>query len=110
MLCPMRRAAIVLGGVIAIAAAGAGWLLWPAAPPDATDLRGANLLLITIDTLRPDRLGAYGSRDGLTPALDALARRGTLFTRAWSHVPTTLPAHASISDERHSSRFRVSSE
>lgn len=93
MLCPMRRAAIVLGGVIAIAAAGAGWLLWPGA---GTDLRGANLLLVTIDTLRPDRLGAYGGRDGLTPTLDGLAKRGALFTRAWSHVPTTLPAHVSI--------------
>jgi arylsulfatase A-like enzyme/Flp pilus assembly protein TadD len=95
----MRRAAIVLGGVIALVAAGAGvrWLLWPDAPSGlGTPLRGANLLLITIDTLRPDRLGAYGGRDGLTPTLDALARRGALFTHAWSHAPITLPAHASI--------------
>ena len=99
MLCPMRRAAIVLGGVIAIAAAGAGarWLLWPKAPSGlGAPLRGANLLLITIDTLRADRLAAYGGREALTPTLDGLARRGAMFTHAWSHAPTTLPAHATI--------------
>jgi arylsulfatase A-like enzyme/Flp pilus assembly protein TadD len=56
----------------------------------------ANVLLITIDTLRADRLGSYGNRNDLTPALDALAREGIRFSRARAHVPMTLPAHASI--------------
>ena len=81
----------------AVALGGAIWL-WLAAntPAPSLSLRGANLLLVTIDTLRADRLGAYGSHAGLTPTLDALAARGVRFTRAWSHAPITLPAHTSI--------------
>jgi arylsulfatase A-like enzyme/tetratricopeptide (TPR) repeat protein len=59
-------------------------------------LRGANVLLVTIDTLRRDRLGAYGSTAGLTPTLDRLAASGILYTHAYAHVPMTLPAHTSI--------------
>ena len=59
-------------------------------------LRGANVLLITIDTLRQDRVGAYGNRDGLTPNIDRLAARGVRYTHAFSPAPLTLPAHASI--------------
>jgi arylsulfatase A-like enzyme/tetratricopeptide (TPR) repeat protein len=59
-------------------------------------LRGANILLVTIDTLRRDRLGAYGSTAGLTPTLDRLAGSGLIYTHAYSHVPLTLPAHTSI--------------
>jgi len=57
---------------------------------------GANVLLITIDTLRADRLGAYGNPSGLTPALDALAAHGVRYARAVSHAPMTLPAHTAI--------------
>jgi arylsulfatase A-like enzyme/Flp pilus assembly protein TadD len=72
--------------------------LWPIAraPQTRSDFRGVNVLLVTIDTLRADRIGAYGSRAGLTPTLDALAAGGVRFTRVWSHAPVTLPAHASI--------------
>ncbi|HEX7136851.1 MAG TPA: sulfatase, partial [Vicinamibacterales bacterium] len=56
----------------------------------------ANVLLVTIDTLRADRLGVYGNRDGLTPSLDALAKTGVRFARATSNAPMTLPAHTSI--------------
>jgi len=59
-------------------------------------LRGANVLLITIDTLRQDRIGAYGHRGGLTPTIDRLAATGVRFTHAFSPAPLTLPAHASI--------------
>ena len=55
-----------------------------------------NILLITLDTTRPDRIGAYGYPQARTPALDALAAEGTRFSRAQSPVPLTLPAHASI--------------
>ena len=58
-------------------------------------LARANVLLVTIDTLRADRVGAYGGGT-LTPTLDRLAARGVLFTRAHAHVPMTLPAHTSI--------------
>jgi arylsulfatase A-like enzyme/Tfp pilus assembly protein PilF len=55
-----------------------------------------SLLLVTIDTLRADRVGAYGSRAGLTPALDRLAAEGWTFENAVSAVPLTLPSHATI--------------
>jgi arylsulfatase A-like enzyme/tetratricopeptide (TPR) repeat protein len=51
----------------------------------------SNLLLVTIDTMRADRLGA-----GFTPTLDRLAARGLRFTRARTVVPLTLPAHVSL--------------
>jgi len=54
------------------------------------------IVLITIDTLRADRLGSYGSTRGLTPSLDAFAREATRFTAAVSQVPLTLPSHATI--------------
>nr|MDQ3419437.1 sulfatase-like hydrolase/transferase [Acidobacteriota bacterium] len=57
--------------------------------------RGANVLVVTIDTLRADRVGAFGG-SRLTPALDRLAAGGLRFTRAYAHAPMTLPAHASI--------------
>ncbi len=58
--------------------------------------RGSNVLLVTIDTLRRDRLATYGHAPGLTPTLDRLAASGVRFAHAFSHVPLTLPAHASI--------------
>jgi arylsulfatase A-like enzyme/Flp pilus assembly protein TadD len=62
--------------------------------PDS--LHGWNVLLVTIDTLRADHVGAYGNRLGLTPTLDRLAREGLRFTYAYSHVPLTLPSHTTI--------------
>ncbi|MGH9510127.1 MAG: sulfatase family protein, partial [Terriglobales bacterium] len=63
----------------------------PARPPSHP-----NVLLITVDTLRADRLGAYGSKEVATPAIDALARDSLVFERALSQVPLTLPSHAVI--------------
>ena len=70
----------------------------PAAPTLGApgSLRGANVLLVTIDTLRQDRVGAYGNRSGLTPTLDRLAAGGVRFSHAFTTAPLTLPAHASI--------------
>lgn len=55
-----------------------------------------NVVLITIDTLRADRLSCYGGRRVETPHLDALAREGIRFANAASTVPFTLPAHSSL--------------
>jgi arylsulfatase A-like enzyme/Tfp pilus assembly protein PilF len=57
---------------------------------------GANVCLITLDTVRADRLGCYGNKDIDTPNLDALGKSGALFTRAYAPSPVTLPAHSSI--------------
>jgi tetratricopeptide (TPR) repeat protein len=55
-----------------------------------------NVLLITLDTTRADHLGCYGYAQARTPRLDALAREGVRFARAYAPAPLTLPAHASI--------------
>ena len=55
-----------------------------------------NVLFVTIDTLRADRLGCYGHAAAVTPALDALATRGVRFATAIAHVPLTGPSHASL--------------
>ncbi len=57
---------------------------------------GTPIVLISIDTLRSDRLPAYGYDGVETPAIDGLRRDGILFERAYTHVPLTLPAHASL--------------
>ena len=55
-----------------------------------------NLLVVTIDTLRADRVSAYGYAAGTTPAIDALAREGILLEDAVVHAPQTRPSHASL--------------
>lgn len=54
------------------------------------------VVLITIDTLRADRVGAYGWRAARTPAIDALAARGVRAERAYATAPITLSSHASL--------------
>jgi len=58
--------------------------------------RRPNVLLITIDTLRADHLGAYGYPLPTSPAVDRLAREGVTFENAFTPVPTTAPAIASL--------------
>ena len=95
----------VLG--VALLAAG-GW--WYAAHRTATssshqDLGratggvgpdGLNLLVITLDTTRADRIGAYGYQGVETPTIDRLAHEGVLFEQTMAVAPLTLPAHCSI--------------
>src|SRR5688572_17707023 len=66
------------------------------APEPAPARRPVSVLLVTVDTLRADRLGCYGDAQARTPAIDRLAREGVLFERAYSPAPLTLPAHASL--------------
>lgn len=85
----------------AIALACGSALLACAAPPAPEEERtpGAarpNVVLISIDTLRSDRLPAYGYDGVETPAIDRLAADGVLFERAWTHVNVTLPSHVSL--------------
>ncbi len=55
-----------------------------------------NVVLVTLDTTRVDRIGAYGYEDAETPVLDALAEQGRRYDRAWSPMPLTIPAHATL--------------
>lgn len=59
-------------------------------------LAGQNVLLITLDTTRANRLGCYGYDKAATPTLDRIASSGVLFEQAFSQVPLTLPSHTSI--------------
>lgn len=55
-----------------------------------------NVLLVTFDTTRADRIGAYGYPEPTTPNVDRLASEGVLFTRSFATNPVTLPSHGSI--------------
>jgi arylsulfatase A-like enzyme len=66
----------------------AWWLLAPSKRP--------NILLITLDTTRADRVGCYGYGLAETPHLDSLAKRGVLFERAYAPAPMTAPSHTSM--------------
>lgn len=55
-----------------------------------------NILFVTLDTTRADRIGCYGYAAAATPAIDGLAARGVRFARAYAQVPLTLPSHASM--------------
>jgi len=55
-----------------------------------------NVLLITVDTLRADRVSCYNSQHVQTPNIDSVAERGSVFTRAFAHNPLTLPSHTNI--------------
>lgn len=67
----------------------------PGAKLDGVSRQGP-ILLVSIDTLRSDRLPAYGYRNVETPALDRLARDGLVVEHAYSQVPLTLPSHGVI--------------
>ncbi len=71
-------------------------VVWLAASALAAAAAPPNVVLITVDTTRADRMGFLGSKRGLTPNLDALARQSVVFTRAYSQVPLTAPSHATI--------------
>jgi len=70
--------------------------------------RPPNIVLIVADTFRADRLGVYGNPKGLTPFLDELAARGTVFTHAYAASSWTCPSVASLLTSRYPSQHRVS--
>ncbi len=68
----------------------------PGYPESVQTGPSGNLLLVTLDTTRADRLGCYGYEKAATPALDALAAGGLRFAHAVSSIPLTLPSHATL--------------
>jgi arylsulfatase A-like enzyme/Flp pilus assembly protein TadD len=87
--CACLLAAFVLGTLVSACAGDSGRF-------EQINVPAEHLVLITIDTLRADRVGAYGYVPAQTPAIDRLAREGARFTNAFSTAPITLPAHASL--------------
>lgn len=74
--------------VIVLIGVGWGWMVWRQPR--------LNVLIITLDTTRADRLGCYGHQGAQTPILDQLAAQGALFEHAYTPAPLTLPAHSSL--------------
>jgi len=79
-----------------LAAAGVWLALALASVAGAAAAPRTPIVVLSIDTLRSDRLPAYGSTRVATPAIDRLARDGILFEHAFSQVPLTLPSHLSM--------------
>jgi choline-sulfatase len=84
---------------LALVAAAAAAVFLLSRKPDFSKLRGSadyNVILVTLDTVRADRLGCYGFANIETPALDGFAADGIKFEKCYSPTPLTLPAHTSI--------------
>lgn len=80
---------------ILVGAAPSGAPADPVGPP--------SIVLISIDTLRADRLGAFGGAGGLSPNLDAFAAEATVFTQTYSQAVQTAPSHTSLFTSRYPS-------
>ena len=91
-ITPARRAAL-LGGILLLAVVPS---CGKRRPPAGLRYERAPLVLISVDTLRSDRLPMYGYRKLEAPALDRLRSDAILFERAYSHIPLTLPSHVSL--------------
>ena len=101
-----RRLLIIVAALVIIAGLGGLYRFWPrhvvsagtdfGRLPQGVDRASLNLIVITLDTTRADRLGSYGYPNAGTPNLDALAQDGVLFEHASTAAPITLPAHSSL--------------
>lgn len=69
---------------------------WTTVPLAAAGAERLNVILLTLDTTRPDRFHSYGYPEAVTPVFDKLASEGVQFDQARTSVPVTLPAHTSI--------------
>src|SRR5262245_42405025 len=84
---PRRWPYVVLGTIVLLVAGAAYWY-WRAPR--------WNVVLVTFDTTRADRLGIYGYQAGRTDGFDDFARQGVVFERAYAPAPLTLPSHATM--------------
>jgi arylsulfatase A-like enzyme/uncharacterized protein HemY len=94
-----KRPVLLIGGGLLLAAAAAVSILVLAGPPSFARLRGGrdfNVIVITLDTTRADRLPCYGRQDLATPTLDAFAARGVRFEKCFAQTPLTLPSHTTL--------------
>lgn len=67
-----------------------------AAAPPQHQVKSPTVVLVSVDTLRADRIGCYGRADAATPTFDRLAAEGARFSAAQTTAPLTLPAHSSL--------------
>jgi arylsulfatase A-like enzyme/predicted Zn-dependent protease len=92
-----KRPLVISAGLL-IAAAAAYFLLAPSKPDFGRLRKGRdfNVIVITLDTTRADRLGCYGCTDVETPTIDSFAARGVRFEKCYSQTPLTLPSHTTL--------------
>jgi arylsulfatase A-like enzyme len=97
----------ILLGALRLSGVVAGWPILSVGASDVEDMLASdaaslegvptpNILVVTLCSMRADRIGAYGYAAANTPVLDALAEQGVRFTHAWSTATYTLPSHASL--------------
>jgi arylsulfatase A-like enzyme/uncharacterized protein HemY len=94
-----RKTLAFVAAALAIGAGLLAFLLLRPRTPNFARLRGDkdwNVILITVDTLRADKIGCYGNANVATPTMDAFAARGIRYERAISQTPLTLPSHTTI--------------
>lgn len=103
----MKRALVALAVVIAAAAALKTFQSRLSDGFSGGPDRPRSVLLITLDTTRADRIGAYGYAQARTPNLDALAREGARFDDATAQAPITGPSHAAMLTGRYPARHGV---
>jgi arylsulfatase A-like enzyme len=84
----MKRWIVIIAGA-GLVGLGVLWFMLRPGPR-------CNVVLVSIDTLRPDELGCYGNKRDVSPAIDRLAREGTRFETAVSSTSWTLPAHVAL--------------
>lgn len=95
---PKKRPILIAAGIL-LAAAAAAYFLFLAGPPSFARLRQGrdfNVIVITLDTTRADRLPSYGYQGVVTPTLDTFAARGVRFEKCYAQTPLTLPSHTTL--------------
>ncbi len=99
---PLRPLLLFVGAAAVAALAGLAWQTWGCLRPGPLPREaGLSVLLVSIDTLRADALGAYGNARAETPWIDRLAREGVRFTDVHAHNVVTLPSHVNILSGRY---------
>jgi arylsulfatase A-like enzyme/predicted Zn-dependent protease len=94
-----KKQAVIIAGAALLAAAAVYVLVIGPRRADFAPLRGGkdfNVILITVDTLRADKVGCYGNVSVKTPTMDGFAASGIRFERCISQTPLTLPSHTTI--------------
>lgn len=92
----MRKIPFVFNLFVLVLSSGSLLLATHAHSPQNDTKAPLNILLITIDTLRADRVSCYSPKYLRTPHIDLLSESGTVFMSAFAHTPTTLPSHTNI--------------
>jgi len=94
-----KRPIVIIAAGVLLAATAAAYFLFFAGPPSFARLREGrdfNVIVVTLDTTRADRLPSYGCPDLATPTLDTFAAQGVRFEKCYAQTPLTLPSHTTL--------------